>query len=86
MVRKAILHHDDGLLPAPLCEMVIKSMSFPLQFREQAFHGCYILELLWHRERVAAAALKPGFIAFGAIRCFRELGEAVLHLSLPLSR
>lgn len=36
------------------------------------------------RERGVKTALKPGFIAFGIIWYFSELGEVVLNLFLPL--
>lgn len=83
MVREAILHQNDGLLPAPLCEMVIKSISFPNSECRIFTDGIY-LSSSDTRERIAEMALKPGFTGFGTIWYFRELGEVVLNLILPL--
>lgn len=83
MVREEILHQNDGLLPAPLCEMVIKSISFPLS-ECRVFTDSIYLSSSDTRERIAEMALRPVFTGFGTNSYFRELGEVVLNLSLPL--
>lgn len=73
-----------GYCQHPSVRWLLKACPFLSTSECKVFTDVIYLSSSDTRVRIAKTALKPGFIAFGIIWYFSELGEVFLNLFLPL--